>query len=79
MNDVLKYIVVVLAPLFVWFVGSTISNINENKKALGDFKLDVAKEYARNEAVNEFRKDLKELSKICHSIAGSLGIKAKGE
>lgn len=61
------------------FVGWAIKSISANTNAIKDLELRIAKEYVKNESVDEFRKDLKELTLMVYGIAGKLNVSVRRE
>lgn len=61
------------------FVSWTIYHITKVKGDIKDLELRIAKEYVKNEAVDEFRKDLKTLTAVVYEIAGKLNVPVRRE
>jgi hypothetical protein len=60
------------------FIGWAIRSITSLNASIKDLELRIAKEYVKNSAVDDFKLDLKEITKVVYGIAGKLNVSIGG-
>jgi len=76
---ILQWAIGLFLPFLVAFAVWVVMSINRNKVELGQLKLHMAENYAKNAAMDKVFSELQRLSRVVYEIAGKLNVPIRND